>query len=250
MKKITGFAVMMVAVLAMLVPMVVFASSGGAPASQPLATAEAAQRAAENAQNVAWSAQATAQAARGQATATAQVEATMTAQVATAQAEATATAQAATVTAQLATAQAEATRKAFEWQATAQALYLEGTREAQALSISATAEVAQYQIQATRQAAAARREQTAADRAEFMEPIYDYGIWVLLALLIVVLGWTAVQAVPLVEKYLIREGEIDNPLSPPPSQIAALSPLDILGSNREWRGRGEGEIIDLKVERD
>jgi hypothetical protein len=65
----------------------------------------------------------------------------------------------------------------------------------------------------------------------------------------VVLGWTAIQAAPLVEKYLIREGEIDNPLSPPPSQIAALSPLDILGS-RDWSRGGEGEIIDLKVEKD
>ena len=67
-----------------------------------------------------------------------------------------------------------------------------------------------------------------------MAPIYDYGPWALLALLIVILGWTAVQALPLVEEYLIRVGAISD--APPGSQTAQpWSPLD-------------GEIIDLQSE--
>jgi hypothetical protein len=211
--------------LLLMAPVVALASPGPMLSAQPQATAEAAQRHAEAAQRTAWTAQATAQAAWGETTATAHAQAVATDQVATTHAQAT----------RYAMAQ-EATRQAIVLQATTQALQVQGTRQAQSLALSATAQVAQSQIEGTRMAAQARREQAAADREVFLKPIRAYAPWALLVLLVVILGWTAVQAVPLVESYLIRVGAISDELSG--SQTAPpWSPLD-------------GEIIDLQPEQE
>jgi cobalamin biosynthesis Mg chelatase CobN len=171
-----------------------------APHSNPQATAEAARQRADELSGAAAAARATENAAWAQATAAVQA----TAQAA----QATATAQAvqATTTAQAATAQAAATRQAIEIRLTSQAADIQATQAAYDLSVTATADA---QV-ATAQAAQAELDRLAVQRARTLQPLVQYGPWILVLIAVIgLVAWRATYWLPQIEAYLVAKGVID-----------------------------------------
>jgi hypothetical protein len=171
-----------------------------APHSNPQATAEAARQRADELSGAAAAARATENAAWAEATAAVQA----TAQAA----QTTATAQAlqATATAQAATAQAAATRQAIQLQLTRQAADIQATQAAYDLSVTATADA---QVAAA-QASQAELDRLAVQRARTLQPLVQYGPWVLVAVVVIsVVAWRATHWLPQIEAYLVVKGVID-----------------------------------------